>query len=197
VSALPSAIKTRATTRCAHCSLTVPASLVALEGPSFCCAGCKAVWHTLHACGLERYYELAARATSEREAGGRRPATVTNRRYAHFDRPEFLEKHALACGESNRSIELVIDGLRCGACVWLLEALPRLVSGLLVVRVDLGGHTVRIEWDPARTSLAEVARHCDQLGYQLLPARDRSARERDRAGDRAWQVRSGGAAMQA
>ncbi|MFO0826821.1 MAG: heavy metal translocating P-type ATPase [Phycisphaerales bacterium] len=176
---------------CAHCGLPVPAGLVDAAAPQqFCCAGCRAVWSTLHACGLERYYELAAR-----EANEQRPARVTNRRFAHFDRPEFLAKHARTASADGRlAVETRVDGLHCGACVWLLEALPRIAPGLLSVRIDIGRSAAQIEWDPRRIELGEIARRFDHLGYQLLPVLDPTAIERERVIDRAWLVRIGIAA---
>lgn len=178
---------------CAHCGLPVPLGLVEPDAePSFCCEGCRAVWSALHSCGLERYYELAARDVDSRTS--RRAATVTRRGFAHLDAPEFLAKHAREVGPARRSIELRIDGLHCGACVWLLESLPRITRGLVAVRVDLGRSAVTIDWDPEAIALREVARRFDALGYQLLPCLDPSAQAKERTVDRAWLVRIGVAA---
>jgi Cu2+-exporting ATPase len=183
---------------CAHCGLPVPAGLVEpTEARQFCCGGCRAVWSTIHACGLERYYELAEREAAlgrELDAAGadaRRPATVTGQRYGHFDRPEFTARHVRRDAAGRATCEFRLDGLRCGACVWLLEALPRIVSGLLSVRVDLGRSAVAVTYDDGRIGLGEIARRFDTLGYQLLPLADPASRELDRAADRRWLVRLG------
>jgi len=177
---------------CAHCGLPVPAGLVAADGErSFCCAGCRGVFESLHACGLDRYYALLA---AERERGGERdprPAAITGRGFEHLDRPEFLAAHALAASDGRFAVEVRLDGLHCGACVWLLEALPRIVAGLLAVRIDLSRSTARIEWDPRTLALSQVARRFDRLGYQMLPFADADAERRDAALDRAWFARIG------
>jgi Cu2+-exporting ATPase len=177
---------------CTHCGLPVPAGLIVADrAEQFCCTGCHAVHDSLHACGLEKYYELAAKESVD----DARPAQVTHRRFAHLDRPEFLAKHARVVGEGRMSVELRVDGLRCGACMWLLEALPRIVRGLIAVRVDLGRGAVVVDWNPDVVTLGAVARRFDGLGYQLLPLSDPEARQRDRAFDRAWVVRIGVAAV--
>ncbi len=174
---------------CSHCGLAVPAGLVVPDAErQFCCQGCHAVYESLHACGLERYYELAARESAERES---RPATVTHRGFAHFDRPEFLAKHVSTANDGRSAVELRIDGLHCGACVWLLEAMPRIHRGLISVRVDIGRSAVHIEWDATVTSLAAIAQRFDALGYQLLPMADPRSRDREREIDRAWLIRIG------
>ena len=51
--------------RCAHCDLPVPAGLIEPDAETqFCCAGCRAVYGTLHACGLDAYYRLRDVAAS-------------------------------------------------------------------------------------------------------------------------------------
>ncbi|MBL9148450.1 MAG: heavy metal translocating P-type ATPase [Phycisphaerae bacterium] len=178
---------------CSHCGLPVPPGLVEQgHEQQFCCEGCKAVWHSLHACGLERYYDLAAR---DHEARERRSATVTNRKFGHFDQPIFLEKYARAITPERSHTELRIDGLHCGACVWLLESLPKITPGLVAVRVDLSRNAVFVDWDPAALALSEVARRFDRLGYQLLAPLDPAAQRKERGVDRAWLVRIGVAAV--
>ena len=174
---------------CDHCGLAVPAGLVEPEAErQFCCHGCRAVYESLHACGLERYYELAAKEAAERES---RPATVTHRRFEHLDRPEFLTKHVRLADDGRRSVELRIDGIHCGACVWLLEAMPRIVAGLVSVRINMTRCSAIIDWDPSRIALSAIAQRFDTLGYQLLPLADANSRERDRQIDRTWLVRIG------
>ena len=44
---------------CAHCAQPVPAGLVEAGAEhQFCCPGCRAVYQTIHACGLDSYYRL-------------------------------------------------------------------------------------------------------------------------------------------
>jgi Cu2+-exporting ATPase len=178
---------------CSHCGLPMPPGLVdPSQAEQFCCEGCRAVWHSLHACGLERYYDLAAR---DHESRDRRSATVTNRKFGHFDQPIFLEKYVRAIAPERSHAELRIDGLHCGACVWLLESLPKITPGLIAVRVDLSRNAVFVDWDPASLALSEVARRFDRLGYQLLAPLDPAAQGRERGIDRAWLVRIGIAAV--
>jgi Cu2+-exporting ATPase len=177
---------------CAHCGLPVPAGLVAADGGrSFCCAGCRGVHESLAECGLDRYYELLA---AERERGGdrdARPAAITGRGFEHLDRDEFLAAHARVASDGRLAVEVRLDGLHCAACVWLLEALPRIEPGLLEIRIDLSRSAARIEWDPVRLRLSRVARRLDRLGYQVLPFADADAERRDAAIDRAWFARIG------
>ncbi len=148
---------------CAHCGLPA-APMTDPASRSFCCAGCRAVWHALHDAGLGAYYDLAA---AEASPATHSPARVTGRGFEHLDGAEFLATHVRASGGSLAS-RLRVDGLHCGACVWLLEALPGVVPGLRSVRVLLGDSAIDLEWD-AQTSLSSIASSLDRLGYQVGP----------------------------
>ncbi|RLS96291.1 MAG: heavy metal translocating P-type ATPase [Planctomycetota bacterium] len=150
---------------CAHCGLPVPSHEMRAADPTpFCCSGCRAVWHSLHDAGLAAYYELAAR--EERREGENFPARVSGRGFEHLDREAFAQAHVSQRG-GVACARLRIDGLHCGACIWLLESLPRIVPGLVASRVNLAESAVELAWNPAATQLSSVARSFDSLGYQL------------------------------
>ncbi|MFM2164691.1 MAG: cation-transporting P-type ATPase [Planctomycetota bacterium] len=178
---------TPAASCCAHCGLPVPAVEVRAGDPvQFCCGGCRAVHGALHSCGLEQYYALR-----DREAAGSEPAHVTGRGFEHLDDARYLDAHARVDSAGLRRAELRIDGLRCGACIWLLEAMPRIVRGVAEVRVDSARGIARIAWQDGGIRLSEIARRFDALGYQLHPFGDPDAVARERSVNRAWIVRMG------
>ncbi|MEY4118096.1 MAG: hypothetical protein RLZZ116_1424 [Planctomycetota bacterium] len=175
---------------CAHCGLPVPAVEMRAGDPiQFCCGGCRAVHGALHECGLERYYDLRDRER-ELEASAE-PALVTGRGFEHLDDARFLAGQTSVDAQGVRRAELRIDGLRCGACIWLLEAMPRIVRGVMDVRVDSARGIARVAWDEHVIRLSAVARRFDSLGYQLQPFGDPDAVKRARAANRAWIVRMG------
>ena len=175
---------------CAHCGLPVPAIEVRAGDPiQFCCGGCRAVHGALHECGLEQYYDLRDRER-QLEAGAE-PALVTGRGFEHLDDARFLAAQTSVDARGVRRAELRIDGLRCGACIWLLEAMPKIVRGVMDVRVDSARGIARVAWDEQAIRLSAVARRFDSLGYQLQPFGDPDAVKRERAANRAWIVRMG------
>ena len=182
------AVAAKREVECSHCGLPVPRGLIdAASETQFCCAGCRAVWESLHACGLEAYYAM-------RQAEGApasSPGIGESRSMAHLDGPEFLAKHAREVAPGTQAIEMRLDGIRCGACLWLLESLPKLEPGLVSLRVNLGRGTARIEWRPELTSLSSIAERLATLGYAVAPLGDPSRREAERRQDRAWLVRLG------
>ncbi|TWT41701.1 putative copper-importing P-type ATPase A [Phycisphaerae bacterium RAS1] len=136
----------------------------------FCCNGCRAVYAVIHGCGLEHYYRLRSAAAAAPQA-----ARTSGRSYAEFDDPAFEKEHVHEAPQGLRSVELLLAGVHCGACVWLVEKLPSVAPGVLEARLELRRGVVRVTWDPLATRLSSVARVLDSLGYPAHVARDGAA----------------------
>ncbi|MCP4835290.1 MAG: heavy metal translocating P-type ATPase [Phycisphaera sp.] len=169
---------------CMHCGLQVPpGDRTSGDEPAFCCAGCRAVHAAIMGSGLGDYYrrrgETRAPAASEGRGGG----------HAILDSDAFQQSACREVGSDLREVELGIDGLHCGACIWLIERLPRVIPGLRSARVNLARRTVEIRWSPSVVDLSAVADGIGRLGYEVRTSRSAGDREmRDRV-DRAWLVR--------
>ena len=180
---------------CTHCGQRVPPGLVdASQTNQFCCHGCQTAYSVIHACGLDRYYQLLAEAQSAR------PAATTSKRYGEYDDEAFHRLYVRpwggpAAGAAVSSgwltTELFVDNVHCSACLWLLERLPRVVPGVIEARVDLRRRAVRVVWDPAVVRLSRVASALDSLGYPPHPVRQASTLAARRAEDRRHLVRLG------
>jgi Cu2+-exporting ATPase len=177
---------------CAHCGLRVPAALVIAGAPrQFCCEGCRAVHAVIHEHGLARYYALRGGVEP------RGPARPSGRDHAELDDAGFLAGTARGLPDGLLAADLYLEGAHCGACVWLVERLPRLVPGVVAARLDLPRSRVTVTWDPAVTALSAAARGLGALGYHPHPCRGTDAEEARRREDRAMLARIGlaGASM--
>jgi Cu2+-exporting ATPase len=150
----------------------------------FCCNGCRVVRQTIDACGLGQYYGL-------RDDGAGAPAQPTGRAYAELDDQGFLDKHAAFVAEGVRATELVLEGVHCSACVWLLEKLPRVLDGVLEARLDMRRATLRVTWQARVIALSRIARTLDSFGYRPHPGRDGAARAARQREDRRFLVHIG------
>jgi P-type Cu2+ transporter len=183
---VPAAAKV-AQVQCAHCMLPVPKGLIeAGEERQFCCHGCRTVYDMIHQCKLDRYYALR-----DEDNDTRQPAAATGKAYREFDDETFLNVHARALPDGLRSIEFYLEGVHCAACVWLVEKLPTLSTGVLEARLDLGKALVRIVWDPKRVHLSRIAQLTDSLGYPPHPARGTTARKMRTQEERRHLIRIG------
>jgi Cu2+-exporting ATPase len=170
---------------CDHCGLPVPAGLYEeTRSEQFCCAACQVVYETLHARGLDRYYDLV-----EQDADpSLRRGQATGRKFSEYDHESFQEEQVrLENGIAN--IEFYLEGVHCAACVWLVEKLPQVLAGVKEARLDLGRRRVWLRWDPQQVSLSEIAIALDRLGYPPYPLRGREEREQRKQESRRALIR--------
>ncbi|HQY88563.1 MAG TPA: heavy metal translocating P-type ATPase metal-binding domain-containing protein, partial [Tepidisphaeraceae bacterium] len=159
---------------CAHCGLPVPVGLIEKgDANQFCCAGCRAVYETITSCGLADYYKLRELAG---ETGQASPASATNRKYDSFD-TEAFEKLYVTHHGSLKQTEFVLEGLTCGACVWLIEKVPSVLNGVIETRLSLREARLRVTWDPQAVSLSRIASLLDRFGYTPHVAKSVTKRE--------------------
>jgi Cu2+-exporting ATPase len=151
----------------------------------YCCSGCETV-HTL----------LAASAAAELDAvcelSGARPnaARPSGRSYAEFDDPAFHRLYVVPTAGGLR-VQLFVEGIHCGACLWLVERVAAKTPGVLSARLDLGRALLDVSWNPATTQLSAIARAVDACGYPLHPFRGAERARLQQREDRALLTRMG------
>ena len=170
---------------CAHCTLPVPPGLLSADrAEQFCCHGCETAYNAIRSCGLERYYEYL-----QQSGGTDRPASSKGRGYEEFDDPAFAELYCEGATGGTTRTTLLVEGMHCAACVWLLEKLPSAMAGVVEARVDLGRSQLRLAWRPEVVPLSRIARFIDRLGYAPHPLRESSQAEARRRENRAALAR--------
>ena len=163
---------------CTHCTLPVPAGLVdRTRDQQFCCSGCATAFAILHEHGLDRYYEFAQKRAA--------PVLASARRYEEFDHPAFAARYVVTSAHGIARTELYLEGVHCASCVWLVERVPLIVSGVVRAELDIRRSRAVVEWDAAAVSLSAVAATLASLGYPPHPfrgvARDAMRTREDRA----------------
>lgn len=165
----PSSIQ--AVIACFHCSLPVPeagrhrAAVLGAER-EFCCAGCEAVARTIAGAGFERYYETRTALAS----------------------PPKSEARPLAARGNEAS--LILEHVRCAACLWLIEQVLRRHPGVTHASVNYATQRAQVRWDAARTSLASIVAAIRSVGYDACPYDPRTQDEVERRERRAalWRL---------
>jgi P-type Cu2+ transporter len=172
---------------CSHCGLPVPSGLIQPgEDLQFCCRGCSTVYQVIRSCGLERFYRLR-----EAAPGVAQPARTTNRAYSEFDDEVFRNLYYRTLPDGSLAVEFYLEGVHCAACVWLVEKLPQVQSGVIESRLDLRRAIVEVRWDPNLVKLSRIAATLDSLGYPPHPAKDIKTRQMRRDEDRRFLIRIG------
>jgi Cu2+-exporting ATPase len=170
-------------TPCFHCGLPVPAGSawwLELDGvrQPLCCAGCHAVAHAIVETGLGDYY----RHRTEPAVPGAPLVPEELERLGAWDRPEVARGFVRDLG-AEREAALLLDGLRCGACVWLAERRLAACPGVLAAEVNFATRRADVRFDPQRTGLAEILAALAGVGlaaHPFDPARSRAALDAER-----------------
>ncbi|HSJ99355.1 MAG TPA: heavy metal translocating P-type ATPase, partial [Myxococcota bacterium] len=157
---------------CFHCGLPVPAERrhrVAILGAEreLCCAGCEAVARTIVGAGLESYYETRTSCAL--------PPSLPEEKNAS-------EGRHLAEG-AGAEAALILDRVRCSACLWLIEQTLRRVPGVLRADVNYATRRAHVAWDAAQTGLAAILDAVRAVGYDAYPydaARQEALERRER-----------------
>ncbi|MBI2406934.1 MAG: heavy metal translocating P-type ATPase [Gemmatimonadetes bacterium] len=169
---------------CAHCGLEVPAGLIE-DGAErqFCCSGCRTAYAILHEHGLGQYYAFG----DKRDA----PVRPTGKKYEEFDHEAFHTLYVKPLKGGLLTTELYLEGVHCSSCVWLVERVPLLLSGVVRAELDVRRARAHLEWDPSAVTLSAIAQQLDVLGYPPHPYRGVAAEEMCRKEDRAMLMRIG------
>src|SRR4029079_19284431 len=94
-----------------------------------CCHGCRAVAELISGTGLGDYYRL-------REAPGAKPDVIQSPdRWNALNRSEVAAQFTRSSGELD-SATLVVDGMRCAACSWLIHHALKSLHGVADVSTN-------------------------------------------------------------
>ncbi|MBK1731152.1 heavy metal translocating P-type ATPase metal-binding domain-containing protein [Thiococcus pfennigii] len=172
----------RARDSCFHCGLPLPGgepivATIAGRERAFCCPGCRAVCEAIHAAGLDGFYRRAP-------DGALCPPLEPPKDLAVYDLDAVQADYGVTPG-GRREIQLLVEGIHCAACVWLIERALHALPGVIEARVNLTGRRLRVAWDNERLRLSAIIARLGELGYAALPfdpdAAAGSLRRRQRA----------------
>jgi Cu2+-exporting ATPase len=140
---------------CVHCA----APLMPGQG-EFCCTGCAGAHALVRGLGLDAFYRRR-----ETPAGMLRPPEAVAADPGATD----FAAHARDKGGGVMELDLIVSGLSCGACVWLLEQALAAEPDVIKARASLSARRFTIAWHGdaarARAFAALVAR----LGFRAAP----------------------------
>lgn len=176
-----------AVTQCFHCSEPVAGgprirARVRGEEVPVCCPGCRAAAELIDRLGLADYYRF-------RTAPGTRPAANADEWAAYAD-PR-LEESLTRREADGRAAVVLIDGLSCAACNWLITRALQQTPGVLRASVNAATGRALIVWDETRIDLARVLAAIAALGYRPHVITGGGLEERSRGERRAHLKRLG------
>ncbi len=149
-----------------------------------CCPGCEAVAAAILGYGLQGYYEHRTSPAPTANAGG------ANEDFRIYDDLEVQRGfvHTGASGECNAA--LMLEGVRCTACIWLNQSVLGRLPGVLGVGINATTHRAQLRWDPRRIKLSEILAAVRRIGYRAHPydARQQEAAQRAEQKQSLWRL---------
>ncbi|MDX2426409.1 MAG: heavy metal translocating P-type ATPase, partial [Cycloclasticus sp.] len=150
---------------CFHCGLNVPQESrygLNFEGQwrVMCCPGCEAVAQAIIDNGLSSFYQKRTAYTP--------PSLALPDELKSYDHDQLIAAPSLPKDEViERS--LIIEGITCSACIWLLEKHVRQLSGVLSFNVNYATRRAQLKIDRNAVRLSEVLAAIQSIGYRALP----------------------------
>ena len=86
-----------------------------------------------------------------------------------YDDPLAQKEFVAAPAEGVREATLILDRIRCAACLWLNEQSLRRVPGVLRADVNFTTQRAQVTWDPAVTRLSKILEAIRAVGYDAYP----------------------------
>ncbi|MBE8723948.1 heavy metal translocating P-type ATPase [Flavobacterium hungaricum] len=144
---------------CFHCGLTIAKNEeIDFDEKKFCCAGCKTVYEIFSSNDLTSYYEFE-------KSPGATPQDIAGK-YDFLENDSILSK-LLEFHEGNTAIvSLNIPHIHCSSCIWILENLNRLQTGISTSQVNFHEKKVRITYNSDIVSLKEIVYLLSSIGYE-------------------------------
>lgn len=157
------------TQACFHCGLPAFDERFQLEvsgdAKVFCCVGCLAAAQTIIDSGLGEYYRFhdpdqtpAAPPVNERD----------REQLALYDRDDVQADFVRQLDSGQYEATLMIDGVSCAACSWLIEKRLQQHSGVSA-RFNQTTHRLLLRWQAKEVALSSLFIALHSLGYRAQP----------------------------
>lgn len=151
--------KTAEVTLCYHCGLECSDNSIVEDGKAFCCLGCKTVYEILEKNNLCKYYQIES-------SPGLAPNDLPLRNFDYLDDPEIINKLSDFRDEKLFIVTFYIPQMHCSSCIWLLENLYKINSGIIHSEVNFLRKTVTIKFNPKKTTLKQTVQLLASIGYE-------------------------------
>jgi Cu2+-exporting ATPase len=174
---------------CFHCGEPAagsPAITLERDGEThhFCCEGCKAVFQTITAEGLSGFYHFRTEP----------PVTPKKLTESEINRLRELDHSLIQASfvtpvKAGQEATLLMGGITCAACIWLLEHHMAKQSGVISFAVNHTTQRARLVWDASQAPLSDLLLAVHQLGYTAKPYRADEAERALKVENRSMLIR--------
>ncbi|MCA6422379.1 MAG: heavy metal translocating P-type ATPase metal-binding domain-containing protein [Flavobacterium sp.] len=147
------------TSQCFHCgNEIVLKDEIFFDDKSFCCNGCKTVYEIFSQNDLSCYYDFQS-------APGATPQDIKGK-YDFLANESIVSKLLEFQENTTHIVSLYIPHIHCSSCIWILENLQKLQTGINSSQVNFPEKKVRITYNPDKTTLQEIVEMLCSIGYE-------------------------------
>jgi Cu2+-exporting ATPase len=143
------------------------------EEQTMCCPACKAVAETIIGSGLKDYYKHRTALPEISPQQKRTASDDVREELKLYDEIAIQHPFVIRTTDEQQKIEaeaiLVITGISCAACAWLIEHRLNQLEHVISANLNLTTHRLMIRWLDADIKLSHIFEEIHQLGYQAHP----------------------------
>ena len=152
--------KTPVTSKCYHCGEDVENRNFHIEEKDFCCRGCQTVFEIINKSDLCSYYDIESRP------GINQKQEIRKGKYDFLDDEKIIKKLTHFQNDTHQHVIFYLPQMHCASCIWILEHLNKLDSGIIKSQVNFIKKEVTIIYNYHTTSLKKVAEVLTIIGYE-------------------------------
>ncbi|ETO16891.1 nitrogen fixation protein FixI (coupling cation pump) [Reticulomyxa filosa] len=139
--------------KCLHCN-----SKISKENIKFCCFGCESAFKIINALNLNDYYSYCKTLYN-----------TTPMKVQEFKNELNYQNSIKHIFEKQFEINLLVEGIQCGSCIWLIEKTLKTDPLVTHARVNLSTNRLHIAWNGEKNDYLKFIEIIQKLGYKLLP----------------------------
>lgn len=148
-------------TKCFHCGEDCEDVRLVVDSKSFCCQGCKLVYEVLAENDLCTYYDIEAHPGESQKT-----KSAKANKFDYLDDEQVIAKLLDFKNGKESHFTFTIPLIHCASCIWLLENLNQIHSGVISSRVDFIKKKVQVRTSHDKISLKELMTLLSSLGYE-------------------------------
>jgi P-type Cu+ transporter len=145
---------------CYHCGDECNNTRIAVDNHYFCCEGCKMVYGILNKTGLCNYYKL------NNNPGNTQKVQIRKDKFSFLDDETIVTKLISFTDGKQTNCMLYLPQMHCSSCLWLLENIHSINSGIISCRVNFQNKEAFINFDNSKTDFRAVVETFTSIGYE-------------------------------
>lgn len=151
---------------CYHCGLPLQGAQWSTEidqvQRAMCCPGCQAAAQTIVEMGLTDYYRTRSAYSATVDRGVLIPPELLL-----YDLPEAQKQFDLNAESAEATLS--IEGIRCAACVWLIERRLARLPGLQAINLNVATERLYVRWNKDGCKPSDILQAVRDIGYAAYP----------------------------